>query len=177
MQCLLEIRRHGRGAFEQAFLAVHIDGGARSGGGYRVAGVSIAMEQFDRTLRPLHERLMDTVVRDYATHRNGAVGDTLGEAHEVGHDAEIFCGESFAQAAETGDHLVEYEQDAILVADRAQALEIALGRYQSAGGAGHRLDDHRRYVGSVVQRDDAVLQFVGEMRAPLGLAARIGLPG
>ena len=80
-----------------------------------------------------------------------------------------------AGAPEAGDHLVEDQQQAVLVADRAQPLQVALRRHQHAGGAGHRLDDHRGDVGRVVQRDDARLQLVGEMRAPRGLAAAEGV--
>ena len=57
----------------------------------------------------------------------------------------------------------------MLVADRAQPLQIALGRRQHAGRARHRLDDDGGDGAGVVQRDDA-LEFVGEMLAPVGLA-------
>ena len=56
----------------------------------------------------------------------------------------------------------------------AQPLQVALGRRQHAGRAGHRLDDHGRDRRGVVQRDDA-LELVGEMGAPLGLALGEGL--
>ena len=72
--------------------------------------------------------------------------------------------EGEAEPAEAGDHLVEDQQDAVLVADRPQALQVALGRRQHAGRARHRLDDHRRDGRGIVQRDDA-LQVVGEMGA------------
>jgi len=81
-------------------------------------------------------------------------------------------GERRAEAAEAGDDLVEDEQDAVLVADRAQALEIALGRQQHAGRAGHRLDDHRRDGRRVMQRHES-LQIVGQFGAMLGHAARV----
>ena len=64
----------------------------------------------------------------------------------------------------------------MLVADLAQALEIALRRRKNARGSGHGLDDHGGDGGGVVQRDDA-LQLVGEMRAPFRLAAGEGLFG
>ena len=51
-----------------------------------------------------------------------------------------------------------------------ELLEIALGRDQHAGGAGHRLDDHRGDGRGVVQRDEA-LEIVGELGAVLRLAA------
>ena len=58
---------------------------------------------------------------------------------------------------------------AVLVADRAQALEITLRRRQHAGRARHRLDDDRGDGRSIVQRDDA-FEIVGQMRAPVRLA-------
>jgi hypothetical protein len=79
-----------------------------------------------------------------------------------GRDAEAVGGERRAEAAEAGDHLVEDQQDVVLVADRPQALQIALRRDQHAGRAGHRLDDHRGDVGGVVQGDDP-LQVVGQV--------------
>ena len=112
----------------------------------------------------------------HAAHRHRAGGDALGEGDHVGHDAVAFGGEGVAEAAEAGDDLVEDQQDAVLVADRAQPLEIALRRRQHAGRAGHRLDDHRGDGRGVVQRDEPV-EFVGEMRAPLRLADREGLLG
>ena len=76
-----------------------------------------------------------------------------------------------AHAPERGDHLVEDEQDAVLLRDLAQALQVALRRDEHAGRAGHGLDDHRGDGGGVVQRDQA-LELVGEVRALLGLPAR-----
>ena len=104
----------------------------------------------------------------------GAVGEALGAGDDVGHHAEILGGERGAEAAEAGDHFVEDEQDAVLVADRAQPLQIAPGRQQHAGRARDRLDDDGGDGGGVVQRDDA-LQLVGEMGAPSRLAAREGV--
>ena len=93
-----------------------------------------------------------------------------------GIDAEIIDREGRAEAAEAGDHLVEDEQDAVLVADRAELLEVALRRDEHAGGAGHRLDDHRGDGRGVVESDQP-LEIVGELGAMLRLAAGEGVPG
>ena len=111
---------------------------------------------------------------EHRAHRQRAVGEALGGGDEVGHHAEIVGGEGRAEAAEAGDDLVEDQQDAVLVADRAQALEVALRRHQHAGGAGHRLDDAGRDGLGVVQRDEA-LEVVGELGAVLGQAPREGV--
>ena len=62
----------------------------------------------------------------------------------------------------------------MLVADLAQALEIAFRRDQHAGGAGDRLDDDRGNGGGVVQRDDA-FQILGQVDAMLRLAPGEGV--
>ena len=83
-------------------------------------------------------------------------------------------GERRAEPAEAGDHLVEDQQDAVLVADRAQPLQVALRRRQHAGRAGHRLDDHRGDGVGAVQRHEP-LQLVGELGAVRRLAAGEGV--
>ena len=62
----------------------------------------------------------------------------------------------------------------MLGADRGEALEIALGRDQHAGRAGHGLDDDGGDGRGVVQRDQA-LEIVGKLGAMLGLAAAEGI--
>ena len=114
------------------------------------------------------------LAHDHAAHRHRARGDALGEGDHVGHDAVALGREGVAEPAEAGDDLVEDQQDAVLVADRAQPLQVALGRGQHAGRARHRLDDHGGDGRGVVQRDDA-LELVGEMRAPVRLALAEGL--
>ena len=79
--------------------------------------------------------------------------------------------EGLAQAAESGDHLVEDEEDAVPRADLAQALEIAFRRHQHAGRARHRLDDHRRDGRRVVQRAEP-LQLVRKLQTRIWLSAR-----
>jgi hypothetical protein len=56
-----------------------------------------------------------------ASHGHDAVGDALGRDHDVGRHAEIIGAEGLPEAPEAGDHLVEDEQDAVLVADLAKA--------------------------------------------------------
>ena len=134
-----------------------------------MAGIGVAVEELDRVLRPVHEGVVDVLAHDHAAHRHRAGGHALGEGDHVGHDAVALGGERRAEAPEAGDDLVEDQQDAVFVADLAQALEIALGRRQDAGRARHRLDDHRGDGRGVVQGDDA-LERVGEMAAPFRLA-------
>ncbi len=53
-------------------------------------------------------------------------------------------GEPLAGAAEAGHHLVEDQHDAVLVAQLADAGEVARRRHQDAGGARDRLEQDRR---------------------------------
>ncbi len=136
-----------------------------------MCGVRVAVEQLDRILRPFHERVVDVLAHEHCAHRDRTVGQRLRRGDHVRQHVEVLRAERRAEPAEARDDFVEDQQDAVLVADRAQPLQIALRRQQHAGRAGHRLDDHGRNRRCVVQRDQA-LQIVGEMRAPLGHAAR-----
>ncbi|VTQ25430.1 Uncharacterised protein [Pseudomonas aeruginosa] len=129
-------------------------------------GVGVAVAELHRVLgqRLVHEGVVDLAAGDHRAHRHGAVGDLLGDVHQVRGDAEVLGAAVGAQAAEGGDHLVEDQQDVVLVADLAQALQVADRRYQYAGGAGHRLDDHRGDVRGVVQFDQ-LEQLVGQLDA------------
>ena len=61
---------------------------------------------------------------------------------QVGRDAFLLAGVQRAGAAHAAHHLVEDQQDAVAVADRADALEIAGDRRHRAGGrADHGLGD------------------------------------
>ena len=117
---------------------------------------------------------MDGVAHQHAAHRRCAIGDALGEGQHVRQHAVAFGGEGEAEPAVAGDDLVEDQQDAVLLGDLAQPLEIALRRRQHAGRSGHRLDDHGGDGVGAVQVDQ-LLQLVGEMRAIFRLALAEGL--
>ena len=88
-----------------------------------------------------------------------------------GSHVEFLRGERRAGAPEARDDFVEDQQDAVLVADLAQSLEITLRRQHDAGGAGDGLDDDRGDGRRIVQRHQA-FEIVGELRrrAPAGRA-------
>ncbi len=154
------------GALEQLLVAIDIERRDAGRAGERMRRVGVAVEQLDDVLGAAHEGVVDALAHDDARHRHGAGGDALGERDHVRDDAVALGRERGAQTAEAGDDLVEDQQDAVLVADLAQALEVALRRRQHAGRARHRLDDDGRDGGGVVQRDETV-EIVGKMRAPL----------
>ena len=136
--------------------------------------IGVAVEQLGSMLGAAHESVINSFARDDAAHGHRAGGDALGEGDHVGRHAVTLGGERVAEPAEAGDHFVEDQQNAVAVADRAQAFQVAFGRRQHAGRAGHRLDDDGGDGGSVMQRDQA-FEIVGQMRAPVRLAFGEGL--
>jgi len=147
---LLPQRHHGVGefrfeftsAFEQLFVAIDVERGKPGGAGQWMGRVSVSVRQFHGVFRAAHESVVDGVAHQHAAHRCGTVGDALGEGQHVRHHAVAFGGKGKAKPAKTGDDLVEDQEDAVLLGDLAQPLEIALRRRQHAGRSGHRLDDH-----------------------------------
>src|SRR5690348_14352977 len=87
----------------------------------RMGGVGIAVKELDRSFRALHERLVDTLLHDYAAHRDAAVGKSLRPGDDVGCDTKFLRGKRRAGATESRDDLIEYEKDAVLVADLPNA--------------------------------------------------------
>ena len=73
-----------------------------------------------------------------------AAADGLGDRHDVGRDADRLIDEQRAGAAHAALHLVEDQQQAVPVADRAQALEESRRHHMDAAFALDRLDHDRR---------------------------------
>src|SRR5262249_59047530 len=84
-----------------------------------VARVRVAVSEHAGVAAP--ERLLHTLPDDDAAERHIARRDSLGEREEIGLDAVVLRPEPLAEAAETGDHLVEHEQDVVLA---AEALDL-----------------------------------------------------
>ena len=120
------------------------------------------MEEIDDLLGAGHEGVVDLGFHEHRAHRDGAVGDAFCRSDDIRRDAEIVGAEWCAETAKGGDDLVENEQDVVLGADRGEPLQIALGRNEHAGRAGHRLDDDRGHGRGVVQRHEA-LEIVGKL--------------
>jgi hypothetical protein len=128
------------------------------------------MEELDQMRRSAHEALIDLRMRQHASHGDDPVGDGLGEGRQIGLNVEVLRGKRRPQATESGDDLVEDQQDTVPRADLAQTLQVAAWRHDHTGRALHRLDDHRRDRRGIVQRYQP-LQFIGQMQSPLRLAA------
>ncbi len=130
-----------RGVLHQLLVDGHAQHGLGRGQAHRVRVVGQAA--------PVHvllEVLVDGLLHAHRAEREVRGGQALGHGDQVGHHVEVLVGHHLAGAADARHHLVADEQDAVLVEQRAQALEPALGRHEHAVGAGDRLDDHRRDV-------------------------------
>ena len=125
-------------ARDQALLVDHVEDGQRSRLGYRVADVRAPDCR-------VAGRVHDLRAAEHARERQSA-GDRLRNDHEVRLDAVVLDGEHPARAAEARLHLVDDQQDAVLVAEAADARH-ELGRSNDeAAFALHRLDDDRRHM-------------------------------
>src|SRR5262245_15440486 len=97
--------------------------------------------------------------------------DPLGERHQVGLDSVARTAEPVAGAPEPADDLVGDEQQPVLVADLADAVEISLRRDDRAARVLHRLENHGGNRLGALGLDDAV-DLVGALqRAPRLLGA------
>src|SRR4029077_20203578 len=93
-------------AIEQALVAIEVERGKAGGAGERMRRVGVAVEELDHVLGPAHERVVDPLAHDDASHRNGPGCYALCEGHDVGHDAVALGGKCMAQSAKAGDDLV-----------------------------------------------------------------------
>ena len=144
MERVLPIGRELGAAGQKLLVGIGVEGAEPRRAGERMGRIGVAVEELDDVLGPGHEGVVDRALHEDGAHRHDAVGDALRGHHDVGHDAEVVRREGRAEATEAGDDLVEDQQDAVLVADVAQALQIALRRHENAGGTRHRLDDDAR---------------------------------
>src|SRR3954451_20692542 len=124
---------------EQALVLEHVEVGHRDGGAHRVPAPRDAVGE---GVRALEERLDDRVGRDDRAHRGVRAREALGRRDDVRLVAVLLGAEVVAEAAERADDLVGDHQDVVLVADLADALEVALGRREAAAGVLDRLHDH-----------------------------------
>ena len=77
------------------------------------------MREFNRVFRRrlIHERVINLAARNHGPHRDRAVGDLLGDTHQVRGHTEAVSTKHRACATKPGDHFIKYQQDIVLVAD------------------------------------------------------------
>lgn len=129
-----------------------------------MAGISVAMEEFDGIFRAGHQTVIDLAGGKDGAHRNCAVGEALGGRHEIRDNAEIINRERRTETAEAGDDFIENEQDAVFVCRGADALQIALWRQDDASRTGHGFNDDGGDLFSAMQLYEA-FQIVGQFDA------------
>ena len=174
MDGLLPIGLQVPGAREQVIGLVNIEGRQRRRTGQGVARIGMAVKQFYRRLGTIHESIMYALADKHRAHGDGGIGDPLGRGHDIGKDAEAFGGETRTKPPESGDHLIEDQEDAMGVADFPQPFEIAHRRDQRAGRPGHGLDDDGGDGGGTVEPNQT-REVIGQMGTPLGLTAGKGV--
>jgi len=91
----------------------------------------------------VHDGVVEKLTRAHGAHGDGGVRNSLRDGEHVRHYTELLGGERRAESAETRNDFVEDEQDAVSIADLADAIEVAFGRYEHACRAGNGLEDHR----------------------------------
>ena len=108
---------------------------------------------------------------------HGRIGrcDPFGQRHHVRLDPIAGAAEPVADPPEPADHLVRHEQDPVLVADLAYAVEVALGRDDRAAGVLDRLEDDGSDRRRVLVPDDAV-DLVGALECAGGRVRAVRAP-
>ena len=120
-------------ALQQVFLFKHIQHGQRGGAGNRAAGVGAAQSARCGGIHHLG-------AADHRRNRK-ATGHRFGHGDEVRRDAALFHRKPGAGTPCAGLYLVNNQQNAVAVAQRAQALQQLWRRHMKAAFALHRLDD------------------------------------
>ena len=100
-----------------------------------------------RVHMPEHgERVDQLRPGDHGAHRHVAGCERFRHRHDVRFDPVVLAGKPGPGATESGDHLVDDQQDPIAVADLAHALEIRFRCSLYAVRLHDRLGDERRHV-------------------------------
>ena len=161
-----QLRPHPRRAIDKPVLAIRLD---RGNAGRAREGMPAV-----RRADPEHvgvEVVGDLVAHDRAAQGHVAGGHALRERHDVRDDPFVVGSEPLPGPAESGHDLVEHEEDPVLVAERAQAPQVTIGRDEDAGRSGDRLDDDRGDVLRALVPDhlfdmsERLLHVVAEDRA------------
>ena len=137
-----QLRHHLAGplrALNQSILFVDGDRRQRRRARKRVAAVREAARK----------HLVVEEIRDLPPNPDGAERDIrarnpLRHRHDVGNDLPVIDGEPLARSSKAGHHFVGNHHDAVLVAERAHTLHVAIRWNEDAVGARHRFDDDRR---------------------------------
>ena len=160
---------------KQVFFFKQVQCGNGRRAGDRVAGVGVTVEKLDGVRRAFligaHQGFVQMVAANDAAQRDHTIGYALGKIQHVGHHTIVIRGEVSAHTAKAGDHFVKNQQNAVLVANLAQAFQVALGRQVPARAACDRLHNDGGNVAGIVQGQNAVFQLQQDVFLPFGLYA------
>ena len=134
---------HGLDVRDDVFLAQDLQRREAGGAGRGMPGIGEAVAEFSAAPG---QYLRDALADHHTAERLVAVGDRLGEGHQVWLHAVVDIAEPFAGAPETADHLVHDQQDVVLREHATHFGPVALGCNDHAAGALHRLGDERGHV-------------------------------
>ena len=115
--------------------------------------------------------VIDEITTNHAPQWKHAIGDAFGKVEHVRHHAIVIGSKGLPHAAKPSDHLVKNQQNAVLVANLAQTLVIALGRNVPTRTTRHGLDNDGRHIAGVVQGQNALL----EIEQKVFVALRLGV--
>src|SRR3954451_3500390 len=158
---------------EQALALEDVEVGERDRGAHRVPAPRDAVGE---GVRALEERLHDAVAGDDGAHRGVRARQALGRRDHVGQVVVLLGAEHVAQPAVGADDLVGDQQDVVLVADLADALEVALGRSEAAAGILDRLHDHGRDRVGALELDavrDGLREVLGAVAGRQAVEVRV----
>src|SRR6185295_3518181 len=104
--------------------------------------------------------LHDAFLSYYQTDRQ-ARAQALGQRHDIRLHVPVLAGKHFPGAPYARLHFIENQQNAVAIAELAQARQKSIGRYQVATFALNRLDQDRGdFAGRHVADEQAVLYIV-----------------
>src|SRR5690606_38459717 len=154
------------GALQQIVLLQQLQGSQSGGAGDGVGGIGVAVAELYGVQWQIlaHEGLVDFFAGNDCAHGDGAVGQLLGHGHDVGGDAKVLSPGISAQAAQAGDDFIKDQQDVVLIANLAQALQVASRWHQYACRARDGFDNNGGDGAGIVQFDQ-FQQFVGQGKA------------
>ena len=161
---------HGSRALNEALFGKDVHHGQTCCASRRVGRVGVAVEELHAGLgATVDDGVVDRLLGGHRAHGLSAVGQRFGHGHDVRRDTKGLRGKGCAHAAPAGDDFVEHQEDAVLVANGAQLVQVALGGWQATDGPCRGFNKHGSDVFAAV-KSAKTLQVVGQIGAVFWLA-------
>ena len=138
--------------------------------------IGIAMRKLDHIVRTAvtHESVIDFTACHHRTHRDDAIGQLLGGAHDVRGHGKRLGTKTRSTTAKPRYDFIKNQQNIMRATNFPQALQVAPGGNHHATRTRKRLDDYSGNGRCIVQADDG-LKLIGQMRTIFRLAAAEGI--